>query len=62
LAQIRAYCETDDVNTYLVYVRFQRQRGLLDAATSSAEEQRVRAALGVLDAPHWREYLAAWPA
>ena len=29
---IRAYCETDVVNTYLVYLRFQLMRGVFDVA------------------------------
>jgi predicted PolB exonuclease-like 3'-5' exonuclease len=62
IAQIRAYCETDVVNTYLVYVRFQRLRGQLDETAWRQEEQQVRAALTALAEPHWREYLAAWPA
>jgi predicted PolB exonuclease-like 3'-5' exonuclease len=57
---IRAYCETDVVNTYLLYVRFQHLRGVLDAAAWQREEALVRDALAALDAPHWREYLAAW--
>ena len=30
LTSIRDYCETDVVNTYLVYCRFQKMRGELD--------------------------------
>ncbi len=60
IEQIRNYCETDVVNTYLVYTRFQRMRGLLDAAACSAEEDLVRQTLAGLDLPHWREYLAVW--
>jgi predicted PolB exonuclease-like 3'-5' exonuclease len=62
LADIRAYCETDVVNTYLMYVRFDHLRGRLDEAGVTAEEARVREALQAIDAPHWREYLAAWAA
>ena len=58
--EIRDYCETDVVNTYLVYLGFQRMRGVLDENAFVAECARVRAALGRLDAPHWREFLAAW--
>jgi predicted PolB exonuclease-like 3'-5' exonuclease len=60
IEQIRNYCEIDVVNTYLVYTRFQRMRGLLDAAACSAEEEFVRQTLAGLDLPHWREYLAVW--
>ena len=61
LASIRAYCETDVVNTFLVYSRFQRMRGLLTAATYAAEEALVRATLQTAPGEHWREFLAAWP-
>jgi len=60
IEQIRHYCETDVVNTYLMYVRFRRMRGMLDEAGYVGEEQIVRAALAAADQPHWREYLAAW--
>ena len=58
---IRNYCETDVVNTYLVYLRFERMRGHLDAAAWAAEVETVREALGRIDAPHWKQFLAAWP-
>jgi predicted PolB exonuclease-like 3'-5' exonuclease len=61
LAGIRAYCETDVVNTYLVYSRFQHMRGMLSDAAFDAEEAVVRGALQAADGAHWREFLAAWP-
>ena len=61
LAEIRAYCETDVVNTYLVFVRFQRLRGHLDEARHAAEEALVRATLRSSAGEHWRCYLEAWP-
>ena len=61
LGRIRAYCETDVVNTYLVYTRFQRLRGLLSEAEAAAEEARVRETLRGSAGGHWREFLAAWP-
>jgi 3'-5' exonuclease len=60
IEQIRNYCETDVVNTYLMYLRFQRMRGVLDETRCADEDARVRAALEALGQPHWREYLAAW--
>jgi predicted PolB exonuclease-like 3'-5' exonuclease len=57
---IRDYCETDVVNTYLVFNRFRLMRGELDKAEAAAEEAFVRAELARLDKPHWREYLAAF--
>jgi len=57
---IRDYCETDVVNTYLVYLRFQKMRGYLSAVAHDAEVAAVREHLAALDAPHWGEFLAAW--
>ena len=33
IAAIRNYCETDVVNTYLVFLRFQLMRGIFDCGT-----------------------------
>jgi predicted PolB exonuclease-like 3'-5' exonuclease len=61
LAEIRNYCETDVVNTWLVYLRFQMMRGQFTREQYQRECELVRATLGKLDLPHWQEYLAAWP-
>jgi predicted PolB exonuclease-like 3'-5' exonuclease len=42
LEEIRNYCETDVLNTYLVYLRFQLMRGLLDAAQYANELELLR--------------------
>jgi predicted PolB exonuclease-like 3'-5' exonuclease len=60
LPAIRAYCETDVVNTYLVYCRFQQMRGVLGDAAYRDEMALVRNTLEQLDGAHWREFLAAW--
>lgn len=60
LAEIRDYCETDVVNTYLVYCRFLLMRGVMTRAAYDAEVELVRSALSSLDGQHWREYLTAW--
>ncbi len=60
LASIRAYCETDVVNTFLVYLRFQLLRGVLDREGYEKEVAAVRAHLARQPDAHWREYLAAW--
>jgi hypothetical protein len=62
LEDIRRYCETDVMNTYLVYCRFQKMRGGFTAAEYDQEIGFVKDTLGQL-APtesHWQEYLAAW--
>ena len=61
VAAISNYCETDAVNTYLVYLRFQLLRGHLTAAHYQQECTLVREQLGSLDQAHWREFVAAWP-
>jgi hypothetical protein len=58
---IRDYCETDVVNTHLVYLRFQQMRGQLTRQAHAAELDVVRTELEKTGAPHWREFLAAWP-
>jgi len=60
--EVRAYCETDVVNTWLVYCRFRLLRGELDQAAYQAEIDLVRDTLAASDAPHWLEYLEAWDA
>lgn len=61
IESIRAYCETDVVNTWLMYCRFQLMRGHFDASSHEAEVAATRQALTEAEGPHWREYLAAWP-
>ncbi|MEK6662635.1 MAG: 3'-5' exonuclease [Pseudomonadota bacterium] len=58
---IRDYCETDAVNTYLLYMRFQLLRGQFTPERYRQECEIVRAQLTALDLPHWQEFLAAWP-
>ncbi len=60
IAEIRDYCETDVVNTFLVYNRFRRMRGELTAEEEVAEVEFVKAQLARIGAPHWQEFLAAW--
>ena len=62
LAEIRNYCETDVVNTYLLHLRFQLMRGSLDEARYRSETELVRATLASSDGPHWREFLEKWRA
>ena len=61
IADIRNYCETDVANTYLVFLRFQLMRGVFDELRYQRELDLVRATLSRSDAPHWREFLDAWP-
>ena len=60
IADIRAYCETDVVNTYLLWLRWQLLRGRLDSQGYEQEIARVRNELQQDEAPHWRTFVAAW--
>lgn len=61
LRSIRDYCETDALNTYLVYLSFERMRGHLLETQFGAELQRLRSFLADAEQPHLSEFLAAWP-
>ena len=59
--EIRRYCETDVMNTYLLWLRFEKMRARLDETSYLREVALARATVGATDEPHWAEYLAAWP-
>ncbi len=59
--EIRRYCETDAMNTYLLWCRFEKMRGRLDATGYAREIASVRELIGGQEEAHWREYLGAWP-
>jgi hypothetical protein len=60
LADIRNYCETDVVNTYLVFLRFQAMRGALTAEEFDARCELVRATISRSTEPHWEAFLSRW--
>lgn len=60
LEDIWRYCETDVVNTYLVFLRFQLMRGAMTSEQHDQQIAAVRSALGKIDQPHWQEFLARW--
>ncbi len=62
LARIRDYCETDVLNTYLIYLRFELVRGNLDAAEHARELARLRQLLLESSAAHLKEFSTAWHA
>jgi len=59
---IRDYCESDVLNTYLVYLRFEYMRGNLDDAALEREFELVRTTLADMNRPHLNEFLSAWAA
>ncbi len=60
LSAIRDYCETDALNTYLIYLRFQLVRGILDETRYNAELEQLKAKLEQAESPHFDKFLAAW--
>jgi hypothetical protein len=62
VVDIRNYCETDVINTYLVYLRFELLRGRLTPEEHDRECDLVRDWLGGADKPHLGEFLQAWNA
>lgn len=60
LGNIRSYCETDVVNTFLVYLRFQLIRGLLTSEQYEHELDVVHNTLVRSTAAHWQEFIGAW--
>jgi predicted PolB exonuclease-like 3'-5' exonuclease len=61
IGKIRAYCETDTLNTYLIYQRFELMRGNLTAQGYARECEQVRQYLEKSDLSHLQEYLQKWP-
>ncbi len=57
---IRNYCESDALNTYLLYLRWERIRGNLSAAQWQAECELTRSVLRGEDKPHLNAFLDAW--
>lgn len=60
IAGIRNYCETDVLNTYLVYLRFELMRGNLSPQAYAQECQRVRDTLAADGREHLQAFLQAW--
>ncbi len=62
VAEIRDYCETDVLNTYLVYLRLMHHRGTLSGDNYN---HAVADIIALIEAegearPHLREFLEAW--
>lgn len=60
IKRIRDYCETDVMNTYLVYLRHQLIRGEFSQERYNEELSFVRETLKNENKPHWEQFLAAW--
>ena len=62
LDDIRRYCETDVMNTYLLFLRFQQLRGALPPAEYAVEVSLAREKIASYRERHWQEFIAAWDA
>jgi len=60
IVEIRRYCETDVLNTYLIYLRFELMRGNLSRERHAEEVERVKAMLRASTEPPLGEFLRAW--
>ncbi len=60
IEEIRNYCETDALNTYLIYIRWELLRNNLSTSALEAECVRVRDALSKANKPHLEAFLRAW--
>jgi 3'-5' exonuclease len=60
LVGIRQYCETDVLNTYLIYLRFEMLRGRSTRERYAEEVERVKTLLRAGKEPHLAEFLHAW--
>ena len=62
IKDIRNYCETDVLNTYLVYLRWQHHRGVL---STEALNKALADVISLVEAegearPHLRRFIEAW--
>lgn len=57
---IRDYCETDVLNTYLVYLRFELMRGMLLPVAYDERIAALRDYLIQQNKAHFNEFLSAW--
>ncbi len=62
LAGIRNYCETDVLNTWLVYLRYQLMRGHLNPHSYDQECEKLRDYLSAENKLHFNQFLQAWDA
>ena len=60
IEEIRNYCETDVLNTYLIYLRYELIRGRLTENAYEGECNKVRDMLNNETKPHLKDFLEAW--
>lgn len=57
---VRDYCETDALNTYLLYLRFELMRGRLDTTGYTQACERIKETLRYSGKAHLDAFLRAW--
>ena len=60
LPEIRAYCETDVLNTYLVYLRVMQHRGVLKTPAYNHAIAEVLSLIESSDKEHLKNFYHAW--
>jgi len=60
IEEIRHYCETDVLNTYLIFLRFQLMRGILTPDTYQHEIALTQSYLAKASHDHLKTFLDAW--
>ena len=60
LSGVRAYCEIDVLNTYLVYLRFELLRGVLAEEDYQRRLVTLRTGLAADEREHLRDFLRRW--
>lgn len=56
------YCETDVLNTYGVYLRFELLRGRLDASAYEQKKEALQEFVSIQPGAHFRKFFDAWMA
>ncbi|RMH47369.1 MAG: 3'-5' exonuclease [Gammaproteobacteria bacterium] len=60
IKKIRDYCETDVLNTYLVYLQFERIRGRLSEGGLNEKHAQLKSMLAQHSGLHLQAFLNAW--
>lgn len=60
LDEIRAYCETDVMNTYLIYLHFEHMRGNVSTNELQAQMELAKEFIHSSQLPHWQAFGQNW--
>ncbi|MCH9636828.1 MAG: 3'-5' exonuclease [Candidatus Rickettsiella isopodorum] len=60
LDAIRNYCETDVLNTYLIYLRFELIRGNFSVEAYQKKCAYIYETIAQENKPHFKQFIAAW--